>query len=75
MKRNKAMGPDQIATEIIVALDDFGLEKLTESINEIYDNGEVPKDLSKSIFIALPKKNRNYRLRITQNNQPRESVN
>lgn len=56
MKRNKAMGPDEIATEMIVALDEFGLEKLTEIINEIYDSGEVPEDLSKSIFIALPKK-------------------
>jgi len=31
-------------------------QRNTEIINEIYDSGEVPEDLSKSIFIALPKK-------------------
>lgn len=27
MKRNKAMGPDEIATEMIVTLDEYGTEK------------------------------------------------
>ena len=56
MKRNKATGPDEISAEMLEALDDYGLEKLTELINEIYDSGDIPEDLSKSIFIALPKK-------------------
>ncbi|MCH9665805.1 MAG: hypothetical protein K0U41_08180 [Gammaproteobacteria bacterium] len=56
MKRNKAAGPDEIVTEMITALEEFGIEKLTEVVNEIYDSGEIPDDLSKSIFIALPKK-------------------
>ena len=56
MKRNKAAGPDDIVTEMIVALEDFGIEELTEVLNEVYDSGEIPEDLSKSIFIALPKK-------------------
>ena len=29
---------------------------LTDFLNAIYDSGEIPSDLSKSIFIALPKK-------------------
>ena len=29
---------------------------LTDFLNAIYDTGEIPSDLSKSIFIALPKK-------------------
>ena len=33
-----------------------GIEKLTIMANEIYDTGKIPQDLSKSIFIALPKK-------------------
>ena len=56
MKRNKAAGPDEVVIEMIVALEDFGVEKLTEVLNEVYDCGEIPEDLSKSIFIALPKK-------------------
>ena len=56
MKTNKAAGPDGIVTEMVTALDDFGIEKLTEVTNEIYESGEIPEDLSKSIFIALPKK-------------------
>ena len=43
-------------TGSIKALDDFGIEKLTIMANEIYDTGKIPQDLSKSIFIALPKK-------------------
>ena len=56
MKNNKAAGPDEIVAEMVSALDDFGLQKLTECLNEIYDTGEIPEELSKSIFIALPKK-------------------
>ncbi|XP_042883267.1 uncharacterized protein LOC122260182 [Penaeus japonicus] len=56
MKKNKAPGPDKIVTEMIKALDEFGIDKMTEVINEIYDSGEIPEELSKSIFIALPKK-------------------
>ena len=55
MKNNKAAGPDEIVAEMVSALDDFGLQKLTECLNEIYDTGEIPEELSKSIFIALPK--------------------
>ena len=56
MKGNKARGPDGIVIEMIKALDDFGIEKLTIMANEIYDTGKIPQDLSKSIVIALPKK-------------------
>ena len=55
-KRNKAAGPDGIVVEMIEALEDFGIDTMTEIINEIYDSGTIPEDLSKSIFIALPKK-------------------
>ena len=32
------------------------MEKLTNVLNETYDTGEIPEDLTKSIVIALPKK-------------------
>ena len=41
---------------MIEALEDFGIDTMREIINEIYDSGTIPEDLSKSIFIALPKK-------------------
>ncbi|XP_063611050.1 uncharacterized protein LOC134784809 [Penaeus indicus] len=56
MKRNKAAGPDGIVMEMIELLGDYGVEKLTEVVNKIYDDGVFPDELSKSIFIALPKK-------------------
>ena len=31
-------------------------QKLTEILNEVYDSGDIPENLSKSIFIALTKK-------------------
>ncbi|GFN94698.1 RNA-directed DNA polymerase from mobile element jockey-like [Plakobranchus ocellatus] len=56
MKHGKATGPDNISVELIEALEDFGTGKITHLLNEIYDTGQIPTDLSKSIFIALPKK-------------------
>ncbi|GFO47313.1 hypothetical protein PoB_007381800 [Plakobranchus ocellatus] len=56
MKHGKTTGPDKISVELIEALEDFGIGKVTHLLNEIYDTGQIPTDLSKSIFIALPKK-------------------
>uniref|UniRef100_A0A3P8SQG9 Reverse transcriptase domain-containing protein n=1 Tax=Amphiprion percula TaxID=161767 RepID=A0A3P8SQG9_AMPPE len=56
MKKNKAAGPDGITVEQLTALDEFGIDKVTEIMNQIYDSGEIPEDMEKSIFIALPKK-------------------
>lgn len=56
MKRNKAAGPDKAVIEILTTLEGFGLEKLTEIISEVNDSGEIPEDLNKLIYIALPKK-------------------
>ena len=56
MKLNKATGPDGISIEMIQCLDELGVDVMTKLINRIYDTGEIPEDLTKSIFIALPKK-------------------
>ena len=56
MKRGKAVGPDNISIEMIESLEDFGMDMVTMLMNEIYENGDIPEDLCKSIFIALPKK-------------------
>ena len=36
---------------MIEALEDFGINTLTEIINEIYYSGNIQEDLSKSIFL------------------------
>ena len=56
MKRNKAAGTDGTVVEMLEALEDFGIDTTMEIISEIYDSGTIPEDLSKSFFIALPKK-------------------
>ena len=56
MKHVKALGPDDVAMEEVEALGEFGIEKVTDVLNEIYDTGDIPTEMSKSIFIALPKK-------------------
>ncbi|CAF2034053.1 unnamed protein product [Rotaria magnacalcarata] len=55
MKTNKETGPDGISIEMIQCLDELGVDIMTKLINKIYDTGELPEDLTKSIFIALPK--------------------
>ena len=56
MKTGKATGPDGLSIELIEALEEDGIEKVTTMLNEIYDTGQIPVDMSRSIFIALPKK-------------------
>ena len=56
MKRHKVVEPDELLIEIITSLEVYGVSKLTDIINEIYDTGEIPENLCRSIFIALPKK-------------------
>ena len=56
MKQGKAKGPDDIPTEVIIALEDLGIIETTKLMNNIYDTGEIPEDMKKSVFIALPKK-------------------
>ena len=56
MKNNKAVGKDEVAIELIKSIGDFGIEKLTKMLSEIYESVNIPAELRKSIFIALPKK-------------------
>ena len=55
MKKGNATGPDNIPTEVIVALEDLGIDLTIKLINAIYDSCTVPENLCKSVFIVLPK--------------------
>ena len=52
----KAPGADGITTEIIKILDDFGIDKLLDLYNNMYNTGHIPEELLRSIFITIPKK-------------------
>ena len=56
MKLGKATGPDSISVELLEAFKNYGIDKITLLFNEIHDTGQIPPDISKSIFISLPKK-------------------
>ena len=55
MKRHKATGPDEIVTEMMTTLEEYGVSKVTDINNEIYDTGEIPEDLQINLH-TLPKK-------------------
>ncbi|ELU10827.1 hypothetical protein CAPTEDRAFT_200271 [Capitella teleta] len=73
MKTRKATGADGVAVEMFSAFKDLGVLKLTNSLNKMYDTGNILKDLLKSVFIALLKKpgfdtiNHELLIRILQN--------
>jgi len=56
MKANKAVGSDNIPVEILMALEEVGVNTLQLLFNKIYNTGTIPGDMIRSIFIALPKK-------------------
>ena len=55
MKNGKATGPDDISVEMIESLEDTGINKLESIMNKMYNTGTIPNNLSRSIFITLPK--------------------
>ena len=56
MKPCKATGSDCISVELSKTLEDYGMAKVAPLLIEIYNTGQIPPDISKSLFIALPKK-------------------
>ncbi|XP_047482518.1 uncharacterized protein LOC125034660 [Penaeus chinensis] len=56
MKSGKAPGPDDIPSELIIALDELAIKAVTNLLNSIHDSGNIPEDMKKSIYIAIPKK-------------------
>ena len=56
MKNGKAPGPDGIFVEMVKALDDNGVTKLTKVLNDVYQTTNIPEDLLKSVFVTIPKK-------------------
>ncbi len=55
MKKRKATGDDGIAGEMLEALDEYGVDLLTEIARQVYENGERVAQMYKSTFITLAK--------------------
>lgn len=55
LNSNKIVGPQISVIEILKALEDFGIDMIRGTVNEIYNSVDIPEDLSRSIFLELPK--------------------
>ena len=55
MKTGKSSGMDEIPIEMLIALEDDGIDLIWEIVNRIYETGNFPEDMLKSVFVALPK--------------------
>ena len=55
MKFGKAVGTDGIALDMLKALGNFAVDKITTLANKIYESEELTNQMSKSVFIAMPK--------------------
>src|SRR5215469_2235239 len=55
IKFGMALGNDGIALEMLKALGNFAVEKITTLANKIYESGELTSQIIKSVFITMPK--------------------
>ena len=55
MKNGKSSDSDGVYTEMIKALEEEGIDLLWKLISQVYETGVFPKEILKSIFVALPK--------------------
>ena len=55
MKTGKSAGPDEIPVEMFTTFEDDGVDLVWETVNKIYETGNFPEDMLKSVFFALPK--------------------
>jgi hypothetical protein len=56
MKKNKAVGVDDIPAEFLKALGEEGTKELVEMCKEMYDEGIWPEDFTRVVMIPLQKK-------------------
>ena len=57
MENGKAAGPDGVVKEMLSLLDDFGITRITQLANNIYQEGHFPVEMCKYIFITLYQRN------------------
>lgn len=50
-------GPNEIRVEFLKTLDDNNLTRLTQLLNHIYEEGNIPEESLESVFTPIPKNN------------------
>ena len=55
-KPGKAADPDEVVVEMLIALQEDDVDVLWSLFKNIYETGQIPTEILKSIFIAIPKK-------------------
>lgn len=55
MKKGKAAGPTSIVTEMLKAVQDVGVQWLTNMINRIIDEGRILGDWEESVIVPIYK--------------------
>ena len=56
MSKGKSSGIDDITTEMLQSLGEFGIDTLTSICNEMYTTVYISEEVKTSVFILLPKK-------------------
>ena len=56
MSKGKSPGDDGVMIEMLRAGGEIMADKITKVANKIYNTGNIPEEMAKSIFIAIPKK-------------------
>ena len=74
MKLGTATGPDSISVELSEALKDYGIDKITTLLNEIYDTGQISPAISKSLFYSIAQETRDNTELTTQDDLSYESL-
>jgi endonuclease/exonuclease/phosphatase family metal-dependent hydrolase len=57
MKEGKAVGLDEIPSEMLKSLGEKAIQELCEICQNIYEEGKWPEDFTRTAMIPLPKKN------------------
>ena len=56
MKKGKAAEEDGVVIEMIEATEEFGIRKITDLANRIYESRYTPNAMRESVSVAIPKK-------------------
>ena len=70
MKNGIATGEDGVTSEMLQALDQLGVTRVTELCNKIYDTGHITEDLKKSKFLPYSEEKKLLRLQNNKSNEP-----
>ena len=66
--KGKMANPGEIPVEMIVALGEEGVDLVWSIVDKIYETGELPEDMLKSVFYCNTESYRNSRLQQASHN-------